>query len=234
LAVDDWRVAETWRLVQGRLAHSAAGSRTESWILWRRISGGLSAGQQQAIADPLLSAVRGLHRRLTTGKSGGDFGFSPQESIEMWRLLGALELLDVAVKTELGDMLAQMIDKRSMQPARSAMVWALGRIGTRVPVYGPLNRGVPTDAASQWLKTLMQVRQPDETDKLAVLQLARRAGDRYRDLDDRQRREAIDWLESHQAPRHFAELVRDVGTLDQEEQTRVFGESLPKGLQIGR
>ncbi len=80
----------------------------------------------------------------------------------------------------------------------------------------------------------MQVRQPDETDKLAVLQLARRTGDRYRDLDDRQRREAIDWLESHQAPLHFAELVRDVGTLDQEEQTQVFGESLPKGLQIAR
>jgi AraC-like DNA-binding protein len=234
LAVDDWRVAETWRMVQGRLAHSAAGSRTESWILWRRISGGLSAGQQQAIADPLLSAVRGLHRRLTTGKSSGDFGFTPQESIEMWRLLGALELLDVAVKVELGDMLVQVLDKRTMQPARPAMVWALGRIGTRMPVYGPLNRGVPVDAASRWLGALMGVRVPDETDKLAVLQLARRTGDRYRDLDDRLRREVIDWLESHHAPTHFAELVATVGTLDREEQERVFGESLPKGLQIAR
>jgi molecular chaperone DnaK (HSP70) len=234
LAVDDWRVAETWRMVQGRLAHSAAGSRTESWILWRRISGGLSAGQQQAIADPLLSAVRGLHRRLTTGKSSGDFGFTPQESIEMWRLLGALELLDVTVKVELGEMLVQVLDKRTMQPARPAMVWALGRIGTRMPVYGPLNRGVPVDAASRWLGALMGVRVPDETDKLAVLQLARRTGDRYRDLDERLRREAIDWLESHHAPTHFAELVATVGTLDREEQGRVFGESLPKGLQIAR
>jgi hypothetical protein len=41
-----------------------------------------------------------------------------------------------------------MIDKRSMQPARPAMVWALGRIGARMPVYGPLNRGVPADAAA--------------------------------------------------------------------------------------
>jgi hypothetical protein len=234
LAVDDWRVAETWRMVQGRLAHSAAGSRTESWILWRRISGGLSAGQQQAVADPLLSVVRGLHRRLTTGKSSSDISFTPQESIEMWRLLGALELLDTALKVELGDMLVGMIDKRSMQPARPAMVWALGRIGARMPVYGPLNRGVAADAAAKWLAVLMRVREVDETDKLAVLQLARRTGDRYRDLDDRLRREAIDWLESHKAPDHFVELVRDVGTLDQEEQTRVFGESLPKGLQIAR
>ena len=40
LAVDDWRVAETWKTVQGKLAHSAATSRTESLILWRRIAGG--------------------------------------------------------------------------------------------------------------------------------------------------------------------------------------------------
>jgi hypothetical protein len=152
----------------------------------------------------------------------------------MWRLLGALELLDVAVKVELGDMLVQVLDKRTMQPARPAMVWALGRIGTRMPVYGPLNRGVPVDAASRWLGALMGVRVPDETDKLAVLQLARRTGDRYRDLDDRLRREVIDWLESHHAPTHFAELVATVGTLDREEQERVFGESLPKGLQIAR
>ncbi|MCH5374441.1 MAG: molecular chaperone DnaK, partial [Planctomycetes bacterium] len=232
VAVDDWRVAETWRTVQGRLVHGAAESRTESWILWRRISGGMSAGQQQAIADPLLSAVRGLHRRLTTGKGAGDFSFTPQESIEMWRLLGALELLDVSLKAELGDALVEMLDKRSMQPARPAIVWALGRIGTRMPVYGPLNRVVATDVTTRWLSALMRVRQPDDADKLAVLQLARRTGDRYRDLGDKLRAEVIDWMQSHAAPPRFSELVSTVGTLDREEQGRVFGESLPKGLQI--
>jgi molecular chaperone DnaK (HSP70) len=71
LAVDDWRVAETWRTLQGKLIHSTAVCRAEWWILWRRIAGGLGAGQQQAIADPLLGLVRGLHRQTTTGKSGG-------------------------------------------------------------------------------------------------------------------------------------------------------------------
>ena len=74
LAVDDWRVSETWRIVQGKLVHSAAGVRSESWILWRRIAGGLSSGQQRAIADPLLAAVRSLHRRTTGGKGSGDVG----------------------------------------------------------------------------------------------------------------------------------------------------------------
>jgi hypothetical protein len=103
-----------------------------------------------------------------------------------------------------------------------------------MPCYGPLNRGVPIDVASRWLGALMGVRVPDETDKVAVLQLARRTGDRYRDLDVHLRREVLDWLDGHHAPTHFAELVRAVGMLDREEQGRVFGESLPKGLQIAR
>ena len=69
---------------------TTAGVRTESWILWRRIAGGLSSGQQRAIADPLLAAVRSLHRRTTAGKGSTDVGFTPQQSIEMWRLLGGL------------------------------------------------------------------------------------------------------------------------------------------------
>ena len=54
LAVDDWRVAQTWTTLQGKFAHAAANVRVEGWILWRRIGGGLAAGQQQALADPLL------------------------------------------------------------------------------------------------------------------------------------------------------------------------------------
>ncbi len=53
LAVDDWRVAETWRQVRGKLAHAGA-SQVEALILWRRIAGGLTAGQQMALAEPLF------------------------------------------------------------------------------------------------------------------------------------------------------------------------------------
>lgn len=232
LGVDDWRVAETWRIVYGKLAHGTPNCRTESWILWRRIAGGLSAGHHRAIAEPFLSSIRGLYRRFKTGKGGGDLGISPQHSIEMWRLLGSLELLGTGVKVELGNAMVELASKKSMKPARHAIIWSLGRIGSRTPVYGPLNTVVPADVVSGWLQKLMKVRETTDVDKLAVMQMARRTDDRYRDLGDKQRREVLDWLDSHDAPAHFTELVRDGGTLDSEEQGRVFGEALPKGLRI--
>ncbi len=232
MAVDDWRVAETWRVVLGKLAHGTTNCRTESWILWRRVAGGLSPGQQQAVADPLLSIVRSLYRRLSTGKGSSDASFSPQQSIEMWRLLGALELLDEQTKVELGDMLAVLMVKKSLVPARHAIVWALGRVASRVPVHGPLNTVPPAGASWRWLQKLMKTRDAGDVELFAAMQMGRRTQDRHRDLGDKQRRDLVDWMQSHAAAPHLVELVRVGGNLDREEQGRVFGEALPKGLRI--
>ena len=131
-------------------------ARAEGWILWRRICGGLAAGQQQALAEPLLGPIRGLHRQLTTGKGrGGDLSFASRETAEMWRLLGSLELLPVELKIELGAMLLDLLPKPKIEPVRRPIIWAVGRIGARVPMYGPLNAVVPAEAASQWLVQLI-------------------------------------------------------------------------------
>jgi len=211
MAVDDWRVSETWRMVQGKLVHNAAGVRSESWILWRRIAGGLSSGQQRSIADPLLAAARSLHRRTAAGKGSGDVGFTPQQSVEMWRLLAGLELLPVGDKTELGAMLVDLRSKKSMQPARPAMIWALGRIGARQPLYGPLNTVVAPETAEHWLKKLMANREPGEVEAFSAMQLARRTGDRYRDLSDSMRREVVDWMQSIPVSPHLVQLVNEGG-----------------------
>ncbi len=96
-------------------------SRAEGWILWRRIAGGLAAGQQQALAEPLIGPIRGLHKQLTTGKGrGGDLSFASRETAEMWRLLGSLEMLPVELKIELGTMLLDLLPKRKIEPVRQA------------------------------------------------------------------------------------------------------------------
>jgi molecular chaperone DnaK (HSP70) len=235
LAADDWRVAETWRLLQGKLYHPSPTCRNESWILWRRIGGGLNAGQQRAVADPLLASLRAMHKRLTTGRGrGGEFDVAPQDTPELWRLLGSLEWLDVNVKVELGGMIAEVLPRKKWQAARPALIWALGRVGARQPLYGPLNAVVPSQKATFWLDELTQLPNPDPIVHLAVMQIARKTGDRYRDLAESKRSEAAEWLEQEGASKHLIELVRSGGVLDREEQNRVFGEALPKGLRLAQ
>ena len=242
LAVDDWRVAQTWTTLQGRFVHASANVLMEGWILWRRIAGGLAPGQQQALAEPLLGLIRSLHRQLTTGRGRSDFHFNAHETAEMWRLLGSLELLPPAMKTELGGLLLDLLPKRKMEPVRPAMIWALGRLGARVPMYGPLNAVVPADVAARWLtvllgRKLLGGKTDEKSEKtperqLAIMQLARRTDDRYRDLAEKLRREAMDWLTVDHAPAHFIDLIRVAGRLDSDEEGLIFGESLPKGLRM--
>jgi hypothetical protein len=230
LAVDDWRVAETWKTVQGKLAHAAATSRTESLILWRRIAGGLPAGQQRALAEPLFATVRSLHKRYSGGKTS-DAAFQPHEALEVLRLLGALELLDVDVKMNLGRMLLDLLPKKKLEPIRAAALWALGRLAAREPAYGPLNTVVPPIEAAKWLESVLAQR-PDPMTQFAVVNLSRRTHDRFRDIDDALRSRVVNWLGELAANEHSLRLVREGGELAREEQERIFGESLPKGLKL--
>jgi hypothetical protein len=230
-AVDDWRVAETWRNLRDKLAYAA--SYSEALVLWRRVAGGLSRGQQLAIAEPALAEIRALHRRFSGGpQRGGRTSINPAELAEIWRLLGSLELLDVSVKVELGRSIAALLSKPKLDNVRASMVWALGRLGQRVPVYGPLNTVVPVEHVIKWVETLFAQTKNKPIAHLAAMQLARRTGDRHRDLPESIRTDILQWLQAGGAAPHLVELVREVGRLDEEQQNQVYGESLPKGLQI--
>ena len=234
LAVDDWRVAQTWRAVQGKIYHGGTMVRAEWWVLWRRIAGGLAAGQQRSLADPLIAEVRSLHRSRVGGVKGraAEFSFGSHEAAEVWRLLGSLELLSMPSKVELGGIILDLLPREKVSSLQAASLWALGRLGARIPVYGPLNTVVPTDVAQQWLLRLMSLPQAPETATLAVMQLARRTGDRFRDISDSLREQCETWLRDYSAPAHFQELVRLGGELAEDEQAVIFGESLPAGLTI--
>lgn len=229
VAVDDWRVTETWRAVRGKLCFPAGSSRIESLILWRRIAGGLSAGQQRALVEPLLAPLRELARRATTRRGTS----SPTaDSSEMWTLLASLELLPIQIKLEFGDLIATMLRSSRSEVNRQPLIWALGRLGQRVPVYGPLNTVVPSEKAAEWLQVLLGQVGTEGVTALSVMQLTRRTDDRYRDVAETARDSALQWLAASSASEHLIKLVREGGKLDAEEQGLVFGESLPKGLRI--
>jgi hypothetical protein len=235
LAVDDWRVAQLWRLyLAGVEFPKNELCRAEWWILWRRVAGGLSAGQQATLADPLIADWRTWLRKSGSGVRGRspNFQFGPHESAEVWRLLASLELLKPASKVELGQMLLDRLGREKVGAVRDAILFAIGRVGARVPVYGPLNALVDVEAAEAWVRGLVRANPPDEKATFAAVQLTRRTGDRYRDVSEEVRQSVLTWLESRGAAGHLLELVREGGQLREEEQRNVFGESLPRGLRI--
>ena len=203
LALDDWRVSETWKLLQGRLLHPGPTTLSEWWILWRRLAGGLTTGQQQAIANPLLTNLRDDFRR--SAKAGRQSrplrGVNTHELSESWRMLGSLERLTVRTKEDLGRMILHWIDDPHRAAIRSALTWALGRIGSRDPFHGPLNRAVPIDVAGDWIEYLVAGRERNPDRQLAVMLISRRTGDRYRDIDESLRNHVLNWLSETEAPR---------------------------------
>lgn len=229
-AVDDWRVSQTRRAVSGKIAFP--GSQAEALVLWRRIAGGLNRGQQLGLAEPLLSAVQALRGSFQGKKAKSVVGIDPTQSNEVWRLLGSLELLPTTAKIELGNAIVEILPKRRLEKRRSALVWTLGRLGQRVPTYGPLNTLVPTKVAAQWVRELLEFDEVDPIGHLSAMQLARRTNDRHRDVDDDLRERVSDWLQRHEARAHLIELVTTGGTLDEEERGSIFGESLPSGLRL--
>jgi molecular chaperone DnaK (HSP70) len=232
LAVDDWRVAETWKLLHGKPAFTTPACRAESFILWRRTAGGLTSGQQQALATPLIGAVRqGLRQSAGKGK-GSDFGGNQHESAEILRLLGACELLSLANKHELGELLLDVIHRERFAALQPAAFWAIGRVGARRLLSGPLNGVVAPDIVQRWLISLMKVDHTEALASFAVMQLARKTSDRYRDVDDNTRRSVEAWMDRVSAPKRYRQLVRETGSLESEDQTLMFGELLPKGLRI--
>ncbi len=229
VAVDDWRVASVWKAIHSKLAFPAASTRTESMIMWRRIAGGLTAGQQIQLAAPWLKALRTQKWKL-----------APHEAAEVWRLAGSLERLTASDKVDLGRAAIDALPKKKNEKICGALLWAIGRIGSRQPIYGPLNATVPASEAAAWCDRLIDFDRQQTSDEinsqmmLAIVQLARKTGDRFRDVSAETRDRAIDHLVDRGAPEHNCDLLRKGGKLESEEAATIFGDSLPLGIRLER
>ncbi|MGL6195520.1 MAG: Hsp70 family protein, partial [Thermoguttaceae bacterium] len=232
-ALDDYRIDQFWKTIQGTLVHNGANVRLQWWILLRRIAGGLSAGQQNSLCQPLLVNVRALHKQVCEGRGrGSDLDLATQEGAEIWRLLGSLELLPIETKLELGRMILDLAGKKRMEPVYDAVIWALGRIGARTLLSGPLNLVISNKIVSDWARQLIKIGKNRQIDYFAMMELARKTDDPYRDLPENVRQEVIAYLYKSDAPAHFIRLVENCDKLDEQEQNLIFGESLPIGLRI--
>ena len=232
MAVDDWRVAETWRLVHNKLTFDSVSCRNESWIVWRRLAGGLPAGQQQALCEPFLASLRALKRRLTGGGGRGEMTIVPTDSPELFRMLAAMERLPTAVKQELAQIFWLLRERKKYQSIHDVLAWSLGRLGARVPIYGPLNTLLSPSIVQPWIERWLAMTDPSRFDLLAAMQVSRVTGDRQRDVGDPLRHQVATWLADHTAPQTWQDLITQAGDLDPETEGDILGDVVPPGLRL--
>jgi hypothetical protein len=149
----------------------------------------------------------------------------------MARVAASLEHLKPADKIMLGDWITQRL--KNPETAAGPWAWALGRLGSRVPLYGSSHQTVDAEQAAAWLSLLMDagLRRMDGT-AFAATQLARMTGDRTRDLDDEIRGRAVAALKSAGAPETWLRMLHEVAALETADETRALGDTLPIGLRL--
>ena len=220
-ALDFGRVSAMWKVYLEGMAHPGKDAvRLEWWVAFRRIAGGLHRGQQETLFAPLQPYLLGHKHDV-----------SKQELAEMWRLAANLEHLAPKKKRQLGDLLVDLLVKGKAPPRWGP--WALGRLGGRVPLYGPLDRLVPAEVAADWLLRLLGLEDGGAEASFAVVQLARLTGDRARDVPPELRARALELLRGQGADARALRPLEEVVTSEVRTQAEFYGDSVPIGLVLG-
>ncbi len=196
------------------------------WIMWRRLAGGLNPALQHALYERVRPALLPAKGKAAV-KPGAN------ELAEMWRAAASLERLDVKQKELMGQALLKPL-RRSPVPVYG--FWALTRLGARVLLYGPLNAVVHRQVVETWLDAIRPFQPGNDSERNAwafcLAQLARKSGQRALDIDDSHRESVLAVLRPLGVPAHWVRMVEEVSELDREEQSQMFGESLPIGLRL--
>src|SRR5262249_487435 len=143
---DEIRIGRLWRVLSVEPRHPrAVQCRAEWWNLWKRIAGGLAPRQQ----EHLLALVSPAPPRR--GRTRGPRPAAPGMR-EMWQAIAGCERLAAGTRADLG---AALVDAAVRGRATDQELWALARLGARVPLYGPLDRVVARDTATGWVERLL-------------------------------------------------------------------------------
>jgi hypothetical protein len=188
--------------------------------MWRRVAAGLNPGQQrQFIQD--LSAVM-------LPKKGARVKIAPQEHIEIWMAVANLELLLVKDKVKWGRRLLSETGGKRIAPQ---YLWSLSRMGARDLLYGPVDRVIPPEEAERWIGALLDRQWKDPGPALsAAVRMARKTGDRIRDVGEETVGRVVDALTRNGAAETELRPLLEVVPMETQEINTMFGEALPSGI----
>ncbi|MBF0421432.1 MAG: Hsp70 family protein [Magnetococcales bacterium] len=216
--MDEVRIDNLWRLMEGGVAFPGKRIRLQEYILWRRVAGGLDRQRQERLLSSEL-------RTLRTSKN---------PSPELIRLSGALERLGHEIKAELIDLYLEraqelLRDKLYADPYLDA----LGLLLNRTPLYSGPEAVVAPEKVEQAFAAFQKL---DWSGMAAMqtlfLQAARVVDNRSLDLAVVTRKKISSKLEkAGVAPLRVARIL-DFFPVVRADQVSLYGESLPPGLFI--
>ena len=218
---DPQRMRQLWRLYQSGAASARHQRvRLEWWIMWRRVAAGLTPGQQRQFFQDVSVFL--------LGKKGEIKKITPQEHLEIWMAVANMEKLYYKEKIELG---RKLLAVTSAKKLKAQHLWALSRLGSRELLYGPADRVIPPAEVADWIDQLIGYSWSNpNTVGRTVSQLARKTGDRSRDLDDKIQAAVLDWMAQNDMPEDRKQRVREIVPLAYQDRDAMFGESLPQGI----
>lgn len=236
--LDDWRASQLWTLFETGIQYrNDMQVRSQWWTLWRRVAGGLDRATQLRLLDDFAFNVQPNEQE----RGERPPHLVPGTEDDMLRLAASLERIPAEYKTEVGDWLIERLyTQAGPVPAQSVssdrverLLWSLARIGARQPFYGSIHDVVPPDAAERWLDRLLALdwkRNP--TAAFAAAYIARRTGDRARDISDDCRIAVAQRLHGAPAASRWVNWVEEITDLESADETLVLGDSLPPGLSL--
>jgi hypothetical protein len=220
--LDEHRMTRARRIYLAGLAFPGDVQCQAEWlVLWQRLAGGFTPGQQQELFDRVAAQI-GLAAKKSRWQP-------PQVEREALRLLAALEHVPARTRATLGDELLARLRKDRRD---ASLLWAIGRVGARVPFHGPLNTVVTPVRAEAWAQALVELVQPSEELAATLVQLAARTGDLARDLDEDVSRALHGRLVSAGVPESALVRLVEIHAPSRGESARAYGESLPEGLRL--
>lgn len=222
--LDAGRVAALFSLFEERLAFpSEARSWQQFWIAWRRTAGGMEESLQSKVRD-LVDAY--LAPPDAARKRPKKSALSLEDALDM---ASSLERVAVPRRVALGGWVLERT-----WTDRDPRLWAaIGRIGARVPTYASVHHVVPPPVAERWLDHLLREKWPSlPTAARAAMQLARKTGDRSRDVAESICLEVERRLVMLGTDERWVRAVREVVPVDEAERAVFYGEALPPGLRL--
>jgi molecular chaperone DnaK (HSP70) len=221
-AKDPWRITEARKVYAAGVSFvSSIQNRVEWLVLWQRASGGFTAGQQRELAQRVMADLG-----LASAKAKKP---NPQVERESWRLLASLERLDAATRVKIGD---EVVRRLRRDEDNASLLWSIGRLGARTPIYGPLTSVVAASDAGRWLEELVANERSTPEVFAAIVQIGALTGDPLRDLDELVLDAARQRLRNAGVEPDQARPLYEVVATTFADTSRAFGEPLPNGLRL--